>query len=62
MFGKIGSGPYCASHPDNIDLYRKNKSKEDAISLALHSAVDGFDDQNTYAMILFLTIVQPSPP
>src|SRR4029434_7644086 len=34
--------------------YRQNKSTEDAISTALHSALSHLDNSNTYARLLFI--------
>ena len=34
--------------------YRKNRSVDDTVSLALHSALEDLDTPNTYAQMLFL--------
>ena len=44
--------------PDTLDplqfAYRHNRSTDDAISIALHSALSHLDKRNTYVRVLFL--------
>jgi hypothetical protein len=44
--------------PENLDTlqfaYRLNRSTDDAISIALHSALSQLDKRNTYVRMLFI--------
>ena len=44
--------------PDTLDplqcAYRPNKSTDDAISIALHTALSHLDKRNTYVRMLFI--------
>ena len=50
--------------PETVDplqfAYRPNRSTDDAISIALHSALSQLDKRNTYVRTLFIHCLQLS--